>query len=1241
MLKSLPTKRALLALLTTAGIATACGDGPTCPSEIVVVFQSPVADGNLSNANDSDATKAGIQSDVIVRSNLTSGDDFVLTVTTADNAVEQIEATSNADGDVTFEGVTFPAGAITLSVTGTSDDGCGSGSDELSVTVITEAACDLSIAEGPIDVEYFAPIPVLNSTNDSDNGLPNFQANIVVASGAGFDVEVFVLDVASGTEASLGTMPATAGSASFSATLAQGVQAIRATCSSGGVNEASATNTVRVDTVVPTCELTTPATGVTVTPDDDTDGDIGNGIQMTWTGTVDDGTEDDTEGEDASFFRDSLEFDALPIDASGASASELAEFTSPGTFAVSFATQDHAGNPCTAGFDVPVILDGCAISIDAPVATVTADSDGNAGNGMQANFTVTVDTECVGDTVFVDCGQGESSSVAPVGGVTTISNVTLDASATSEGDADCVARVINSDNFQTSDTRNVVWDTEAPSVSLSLLVPSSLDCGETLARTIANDADGNLANGFQITVAVVSPFAATRDVDVTNSAGVTTTPAPDAFTQFDVELLPGVNDVVARVSDMFGNVATTGGCEIRLEDIDVDFLAPVEDGLLGIDEGTINAGNLETTVCVSASEPTVTVVITLDGATDYVTSMVGADFCTDTVVALSEGMHTLDAVATSTLSTRQGSASVSVQVDLSPPTDPTGLVAVAANHQAIDFSWTDVAGSNYVVRYGTVPFSTDPDTFETQGTVWGGAIVAGATRVAPLDAGTAYHLGVMAVDAVGNRSNAASIGPVIPDFDGTGASAAPGSAADDRFGMRLVSGDFNGDNYDDVAVASPLANGFQGRVFIYYGSEGGVATPMGTDVTPDVTIEGTAVLGWSMARIDWDGNGDGLAIAEPFANSVHIFYNGTLSVPGVVPVANRDLQITLAGTAQDWFTGSSFGASMASGQLDNAGTPEDLIIGAPTGGSGGGKSGSNPGGDGGVVIIYGGTMTPGDTITLSNNASSADMLGLAGHIFENPQDAVNGSQFSERMDYLGDTRAGNGVGDIAITYQSNIVPDASDNVIYVLRGRTLLVPGMSFTDFVPGTDLMIVNPTPDTTPEFGISMGSIADQNGDGFRDIVIGANNDNEGVGVGDQGRVWIISGSRTGTVDVSVPADYLTKIVGVVAPGTRIGMGIANNALAANPDVNGDGVEDLVIAGSLNMHIWYGGSIPTGDTTTLTRDHAIFRPAGFTGSHSANSPATISAIWAGDVNNDGLPDLAWADWLAGTGLFEVLFDE
>jgi hypothetical protein len=472
-------------------VLTGCGDGPTCPTALVAVIQSPGDGLSLSAADDLDSGAAGTQVDIAVRSNLRNGDDFELTITDESNAVALYDGTSNSDGDVTFAGVTLPAGALQIEVTGTSDDGCGTASDSISVVVITEALCALTIDEGPIDNAFFAPIPVLNSSNDSNLTLPNFQASVTVSTSPGFTVEVFVLDAEGGPEASLGSETAdTGGAASFPATLAQGRQAIRATCSQGAVNESSATNTVHVDTVVPSCQLTAPQQGVTVTPDDDTDAGA-DGVQMVWQGTIDDGAEDDTEGEDSSFFSDSVEFPGNPINAAGeASTTGLGAYTVEGTYAMQFVTQDHAGNECSDAFDVNVIMDGCSIEFSAPTMTITSDSSANGADGLQSDFTVLFGTDCMGETGFVDCGNGEISAVIPANGNTTFADVTVDTDAVAEGQTNCTARVVNSDNFQTSRTQPFAYDTQAPT-SL-LLFSGGLSCGDSIANNVANDLDMNL-----------------------------------------------------------------------------------------------------------------------------------------------------------------------------------------------------------------------------------------------------------------------------------------------------------------------------------------------------------------------------------------------------------------------------------------------------------------------------------------------------------------------------------------------------------------------------------------------------------------------------------------------------------------------------------------------------------------------------------------------------------------------------
>ena len=50
----------------------------------------------------------------------------------------------------------------------------------------------------------------------------------------------------------------------------------------------------------------------------------------------------------------------------------------------------------------------------------------------------------------------------------------------------------------------------------------------------------------------------------------------------------------------------------------------------------------------------------------------------------------------------------------------------------------------------------------------------------------------------------------------------PGELGPARFGNAIASGNFNGDQYTDVAIGAPIADGAQGEVVILYGSSGGL-----------------------------------------------------------------------------------------------------------------------------------------------------------------------------------------------------------------------------------------------------------------------------------------------------------------------------------------------------------------------------------------------------------------------------------
>ena len=133
----------------------------------------------------------------------------------------------------------------------------------------------------------------------------------------------------------------------------------------------------------------------------------------------------------------------------------------------------------------------------------------------------------------------------------------------------------------------------------------------------------------------------------------------------------------------------------------------------------------------------------------------------------------------------------------------------------------------------------------------------------------------------------------------------------------------------------------------------------------------------------------------------------------------------------------------------------------------------------------------------------------------------------------------------------------------------------------------------------------------------------------------------------------DSLTKIAGTNANAARFGASVANSTGQPGSDVNGDGLEDLVVAGGIpgsttgvSLFFWFGGSIPVGDVLATSAASTIDAPVEFSNTVFGGAPNTLQLVWAGDVNNDGLDDLTWADWKAGVageieGRFEVLWDD
>ena len=179
----------------------------------------------------------------------------------------------------------------------------------------------------------------------------------------------------------------------------------------------------------------------------------------------------------------------------------------------------------------------------------------------------------------------------------------------------------------------------------------------------------------------------------------------------------------------------------------------------------------------------------------------------------------------------------------------------------------------------------------------------------------------------------------------------------------------------------------------------------------------------------------------------------------------------------------------------------------------------------------------------------------------------------------------------------------------------------------------------------GSSVASAGDINGDDVDDLVIGAIGNGEG---GDNaGAVYVVFGNKTESSDVVLgalrPADGF-KIVG------EAGQDLAGRSVAPAGDINGDGVDDLLVGAVWNSE---GGS-RAGAAYVIFGKRGTFSNISLAGLQIADGFKIVgeaeldmageSVSGAGDVNGDGIDDmmvgaLGNAEGGHGAGAVYVIF--
>jgi len=371
-------------------------------------------------------------------------------------------------------------------------------------------------------------------------------------------------------------------------------------------------------------------------------------------------------------------------------------------------------------------------------------------------------------------------------------------------------------------------------------------------------------------------------------------------------------------------------------------------------------------------------------------------------------------------------------------------------------------------------------------------------------------------DDAGSNAGAAYVYYGGPGADETADLTLTG-AAGDRFGWSVASaGDMNGDGYADVIVGAPYnsdGGSSAGAAYVYHGG----ASP---DVTADLTLTGEATNNYFGAAVATAGdvNGDGYAdviVGAPFnsaggtnAGRVYLYHGG--------PGADATADLTLTGEAADDY----FGMVQTAGDVNGDGY-DDVIVGANYNDAGGTNAGR-------AYLFYGGPSADATADLTFTGSEAYDYLGqsvgTAGDVDgDGYADLIVGAPYHDAgrayvyhggpgADATADlTLAGVGVaeefgrsagtaGDVNGDGFADLIVGASDND----AGRAYVYYGGPGAD--AAADLTLTGAA--DGDEFGYSVGTAADVNGDGLADLIVGAYHND--AGGSNAGRAYVYDCNR-----------------------------------------------------------------------------------------------------------------------------------
>ena len=407
-------------------------------------------------------------------------------------------------------------------------------------------------------------------------------------------------------------------------------------------------------------------------------------------------------------------------------------------------------------------------------------------------------------------------------------------------------------------------------------------------------------------------------------------------------------------------------------------------------------------------------------------------------------------------------------------------------------------------------------------------------------------------------------------------------------GNTVVTLDFNGDHRSDLLFRRDYYGGY-GSAVLYGKADGLGATVslIGLDSTLGFDIDSQAAMDGA------DVNGDGFD--DLLIGNRVVFGKAIGSTPG--------FSATLKLSGLDGSNGFNLGHTLPDAHVgfsvSNAGDVNgdgvsDILVGAP---------GSGPTGAGASYLVFGGsdpyylgslTGTNGFKITGSSSGSS---LGFS----------VSGA---------GDVN-GDGFADLLVG-----APGAGSGASYLIFGKASGFSGTFDVGTLDGSNGFKLEGAAGGD-QSGFAVSAAGDVNGDGFADVMVGAPfSDSNGT---DSGAAYVVFGRANGFA-ATIALDSLDGMTGFRLQGEAAGDHFGT-ALGKAGDMNGDGLGDLVIGapdgaarhGATYVVFGRGGAAnPVLNVSTLDGTNGLK----ITGEASGDRfGAAVSG--AGDLNGDGFADV------------------